>query len=149
MQGGSFDIITKDSTALLHPVAFECCHTGGNKKRLHSHLGEAFLSNYAIKKYHHMAFGQRVVWVTDCHALKFILSYDSRNPAILCLQMRFMCWDMVIEHRNDVCLTNANYFSWLGANLCFDPLLKEYAQEVDAICCRSPAQPRRDYLLYP
>jgi hypothetical protein len=86
-----------------------------------------------------MAFGQRFVWVMDCYALNFIISYNGRNPAILRLQMRFMCWDMVIEHWNDVCLTDANCFSRLGADLCFDPLLKEYIQQVNAIRHHSPA----------
>ena len=40
--------------------------------------------------------------------------------------MRFMCWDMDIEHRNDHWHTDANHFSHLGADLCFDPLLKDY-----------------------
>jgi hypothetical protein len=31
---------------------------------------------------------------------------------------------MDIEHRNDVFLTDADYWSRLGADLCFDPLLK-------------------------
>jgi hypothetical protein len=57
MQGGSFNFMTKDSAALLHPVAFGCRCTHGNKKCLHSHLGKAFSSNYAINKCHHMAFG--------------------------------------------------------------------------------------------
>ncbi len=86
-----------------------------------------------------MCFGQRFVWVTDCYALKFILLYDGRNSSILHLQMRFMCWDMIIKHCNDACLTNAYYFSWLGANLCFDPLLKEYVQQAHALCRCSPA----------
>jgi hypothetical protein len=86
-----------------------------------------------------MAFGQRFIWVMDRYALKFILSYDGRNHVILHLQMRFMCWDMVIKHRNDRCLTNANYFSQLSADLFFDPLLKEHIQQVDAIChCSQP-----------
>jgi hypothetical protein len=139
MQGGSFDFMTKDSTALLHPVAFGCSRTCGNKQRLHSHLGEAFSGNYAINKCQHMAFGQRFIWVMDYYALKFIQSYNGWNPAILCLQMRFMCWDMVVKHRNDVCLTDAEYFSHLGMDLCFDPLLKEYVQQVVAFRCRSPA----------
>jgi hypothetical protein len=86
-----------------------------------------------------MAFGQHFVWIMDCFALKFILSQDGNKPAILRLQMRFMCWDMIIEHRNDVCLTNAEYVSWLGTDLCYDPLLKEYVQQVAALCCCSPA----------
>ena len=110
LQGGTFDFMTKDSTAQLHPVAFGCRRTRGNEKRLHSHLGEAFAGNVAINKCRHMCFGQRFVLLTDCYALKFILSYDDKNAAILRLQMRFMCWDMIIEHRNDVCLTDADYF---------------------------------------
>ncbi len=101
-------------------------------------MGEAFSGNYAINKCRHMTFGQRFVWVTDCYMLKFILSYDGCNPAILHLQMCFMCWDMIIEHRNDVCLTNANYFLQLGVNLCFDLLLKDYIQHIDSIRCCSP-----------
>ncbi len=137
MQGGSFDFMTKDSTTLLHLVAFGCHRTRGNKKHLYSHLGEAFLGNCTINKCRCMVFGQRFVWVTDCYALKLILSYDGQNPEILHLQIRFMCWDMVIKHRNDVCLTDANYFSHLGADLCFDPLLKKKVQEVDSIHRRS------------
>ena len=139
LQGGSFDFMTKDSTAQLHPVAFGCHRTRGNEKRLHSHLGEAFAGDVAINKCRHMCFGQRFVWLTDCYALKFILSYDGKNAAILRLQMRFMCWDMIIEHRNDVCLTDADYFSRLGADLCYDPLLEEYIQQVHAFRRRSPA----------
>ncbi len=73
MQGGSFDFTTRDSTATLHLVAFGCRCKQSNKKRLHSHLGEAFTLDYAINKCHHMAFGQRFVCVTDCYALKFII----------------------------------------------------------------------------
>jgi hypothetical protein len=80
--------MTKDSAALLHPVAFGCHCTHGKKECLHSHLGKVFSGDYAINKCCHMAFGQRFIWVMDCYALKFILSYDSRNPATLCLQMR-------------------------------------------------------------
>jgi hypothetical protein len=138
MHGGSFDFMTKDSTALLHPVAFDCCRTRGNEKRLHSHLGKSFAGDIAINKCRHVCFGQRFVWVTDCYALKFILSYDSRSPLILHLQMQFMCWDMIIEHCNDAYLTDADYFSRLGADLCFNPLLKEYVQQAHALrCCSS------------
>jgi hypothetical protein len=139
MQGGSFNFMTKDSTALPHLVAFGCCRMRGNEKRLHSHLGEAFAGDIAFNKCRHMCFGQRFVWVTDCYALKLILSYNGRNPSILRLQMQSMCWDMIIEHRNDACLTDVDYFFWLGADLCFDPLLKEYVQQAQALCHCSPA----------
>jgi hypothetical protein len=139
MTGGSFDFMTKGSTAMLHPVAFGCHRTVGNEKRLHSLLGEAFALDYAINKCRHMAFGQHFVCITDCYALKFILSYDEKNPAILRLQMQFMCWDMVIEHRNDHCLVDADYFSHVGADLCYDPLLRNYIQQVAALRRRRPA----------
>jgi hypothetical protein len=87
MHGGSFNFMTKDSTALLHPVAFSCRHTHGNENRLHSHLGKAFAGDVAINKCRHMCFGQRFVWVTDCYALKLFLSYNGWNPSILHLQM--------------------------------------------------------------
>jgi hypothetical protein len=66
MKGGPFEFMTKDSTDILHTVAFGCCCTQGNEKRLHSHLGKAFALDYAINKCRHMAFGQRFVCITDC-----------------------------------------------------------------------------------
>jgi hypothetical protein len=47
--------------------------------------------------------------------------------------MRFMCWDVDIEHCNDIHLTDADYFSRLGSDLCYDPLLCDYIQRIDAI----------------
>ena len=40
--------------------------------------------------------------------------------------MRLMCWDMDIVHRNDIYLTNADYWSHLGENICYDNLFKSY-----------------------
>ncbi len=139
MDGNKFEFMDKSSKGILHPVAFGCRRTRGNKKRLHLHLGEAFAGDYAINKCRHMCFGQHFTWVTHCYALKFILSYDGRNSAILCLQMRFMCWDMDIKHRNDIPLTNANYWSWLGANICYNPLLKDYIKQADFLRKKFPA----------
>jgi hypothetical protein len=85
-----------------------------------------------------MCFGQRFTWVTDCYTIKFILSYDGHNSAVIRLQMHFMCWDMDIKHRNDHWLMDAIYFSFLGTNLCFDPLLKDYIQRTDSLQCRNP-----------
>jgi hypothetical protein len=64
-----------------------------------------------------MLFGQRSVWVSDCYAAKFVLSYDGANPAILHLQMRLICWDVDIVHRPDVELVDANYWSHLGVDI--------------------------------
>jgi hypothetical protein len=46
---------------------------------------------------------------------------------------------MVVEHQNDHCLTNADYFLHVGADLCYDPLLQNYIQQVAALQRRSPA----------
>jgi hypothetical protein len=70
----------------------------------------------------HYVFGQRFVWVTDCYAVKFLLSYKGSNPVILCLQMRLMCWDADIVHRPDSELVDVDYWSRLGADIDFNPL---------------------------
>ncbi len=108
--GEDFLFMTKSSTAVLHPVAFGSRHCRGNEVRLHSHLGEGFSGDYAMNKCRHYLFGQRFVWVTDCYAIKFILSYDGANHAILRLQMRLMGWDVDIIHRNDHYITDADYW---------------------------------------
>jgi hypothetical protein len=71
-------------------------------------------------------FSQGFVWVTDCYAVKFLLSHEGGNPAILCLQIRLMCWDVDIIHRPDSELVDADYWSRLGANIDFDPLFCDY-----------------------
>ncbi len=123
----------------LHCPLVGCRCTRGNEKHLHSHLGEGFSGNWSINECRHMCFGQRFLWVNDCYAIKFSRSYDGHNPSILRLQMQFMCWEMGIEHRNDHFLTNAIYWSRLGANLTFDPLLREYIKQVQALQIHNPS----------
>ncbi len=100
--------MTKASQAVLHPICFGARKCHGNEVWLHSHLGECFAGNYGINKVRHYVFRQQFVWVTDCYAVKFILSYDGGNPAILRLQMRLMCWDVDIIHRPDHELVDAD-----------------------------------------
>ncbi len=64
--GSDFNFMTKESSATVRPVAFGGRQCRGNEVRLHSHLGECFAGDWAINKNHHMPFGQRFVWVTDC-----------------------------------------------------------------------------------
>ena len=90
--------MTRSSSAVLHPICFGARRPHGNEVQLHSHLGEGFACDYAINKCRHMLFGQRFVWVTDCYAIKFILSYKGSNSAILHLQMHPMCWGVNIVH---------------------------------------------------
>jgi hypothetical protein len=118
--------MTKESLAVLHPVCFGGRKSRGNEVRLHSHLGKIFAGDYGMNKCRHMLFGQRFVWVMDCYAAKFVLSFDGTNPAILCLQMRLMCWDVDIVHRPDVELVNADYWSRIGMDIVYNPLLCDY-----------------------
>ncbi len=106
---------------------------------MHSHLGEEFSGDYAINKCCQYVFGQRFVWVTDCYAIKFILSYEGGNPAILRLQMNLMCWDVDIIHRPDSKLIDANYWSCLGTDITFDPLFRKYLQLTHQLRQSKPA----------
>jgi hypothetical protein len=126
--GKGFSFMTKESTALLHLVCFGARKCRGNKVRLHTHLGKCFAGNYAINKMQQYVFGQQFVWDTDCYAVKFLLSYDGGNPAILHLQMCLMCWDVDVIHCPDSHLINVNYWSRLGVNIDFDPLFWDYLQ---------------------
>jgi hypothetical protein len=139
MSGNGFGFMTRTGEqGILHPVAFGSRQTRGNAKRLHSYLGEGFAGDWAINKVRHMCFGHQFVWVTDCYAVKFILSYDGANPAILRLQMRLMCWDVDIVHRMNNFLVDADYWSRLNADLCYDPTFHEYLQFVSSFRSMHP-----------
>jgi hypothetical protein len=145
--GKGFSFMTKTTSAVLHPVCFGACRSRGNKVRLHSHLGEEFDGDYAINKCSHMLFGQRFVWVTDCYAIKFILSYEGGNSIILHLHMRLMCWDVDIVHRPDTELVDTDYWSRLGVDLDFDPLLRGYLAY--ALACHHSSPPPTDLPMRP
>jgi hypothetical protein len=103
-----FSFMTKSSTAALHPAVFITRRCPGNEVCLHSHLGKGFSGDYVINKYCHYLFGQQFVWVNDCYRIKFILSYDGANHAILHLQMRLMGWDINMVYRNDHYIIDAD-----------------------------------------
>jgi hypothetical protein len=134
--GKDFTFMSKDTSAALCPVALGGQRCRGYENRLHSHLGKGFAGNWAFNKNRYMLFGTRFVWVTNCYAIHFILSFKGNNPAILCLQMWLMCWDMDIVHRNDIHLTNADYCSCIGEDMCFDPHFKEYLDFNRSLCSR-------------
>jgi hypothetical protein len=89
--GSDFAFMTKNAKGVLRPVAFGGRPCRENEVRLHSHLGEGFAGDWAINKNCHMLFGTGFIWVTDCYAIRFILSYDGSNLAVLRLQMQLMC----------------------------------------------------------
>jgi hypothetical protein len=126
--GQDFAFMSKESSAVLHPVPFggrRCCR---NEIRLYSHPGKEFAGDWVIHKNRHYQFGTRFIWVTDCYTIQFILSYNGNNPAILWLQMRLMCWDINIIHQHNTHLTEANYWLHLGKDICFDPHFCYYLQ---------------------
>ncbi len=100
-----------------------------------------------MNKCRHYLFGQQIVWVTNCYAIKFILSYDGANHGILWLQMRLIRWDINIVHRNDHYIMDADYWSHLGTNLCFDPLFKTYLIITRMLCIKNP--PPTSFLMKP
>jgi hypothetical protein len=53
--------------------------------------------------------------------------------------MHLMCWDVDIVSRIDSHLLDANYWSQLGAYICFDPLFKSYLNFNQGLCERFPA----------
>jgi hypothetical protein len=90
MSGNGFHFLTKKDGGALYPVAFGSRHAHRNEKFLHSYLKEGFCGNWAMNKVHHMCYGWQFVWVTNCYAVKLLLSYDGANLAILCLQMHLI-----------------------------------------------------------
>ena len=126
MSGNGFHFLMKTNGGVLHPIAFGSRRTRGNEKFLHSYLGEGFSGDWAMNKVRHMCYGRQFVWVTDCYAVKILLSYDGANQAILRLQMRLMGWDVDIVHRTNNYLVDANYWSRLDSDLCYDPSFKKY-----------------------
>lgn len=125
MQGGPCEFMKKDGKR-LRPCAFGSRRCRGKEPNLHSHLGEGFTGDWAMNKQGHRLRGQRFTWITDCIALRFLLSYDGNNPALLRLQMRIMLWSCDIVHRNAEHLGDADYLSRLGADLDYDPLVRTY-----------------------
>jgi hypothetical protein len=58
-----------------------------------------------------------------------------------------MCWVVVIIHRVNNFLVDADYWSQLNADLCYDPTFCEYLQFVSSFCAMHP--PPLDLLMQP
>ena len=135
--GGDCEFLT-NAQLTLHPVAFGSRRCRDNEKNFHSHIGEAKSGDFAMNKNRHYIWGAPFTWITDCYALRFIMSYTGNNPVILRQQMRFMTWDMTIVHKPGTLMSSPDYFSRLGADLCFDPFMREYLEKVAVFKQRSP-----------
>ena len=93
MQGGPCEFMKQSLDSLeqpvLRPSAFIIRYKG-YEYRLHSYLGEAYAGNYGLHKFEHYWWGSRSTWITDSHAICFILTYDGTNGPLCRLQMRIM-----------------------------------------------------------
>jgi hypothetical protein len=92
-----------------------------------------------MNKFRHMCWGRCFVWVTDCYAVKFILSYDGANQANLQLQMGLMGWDVDIVHQRNEHLVDTDYWSQLDADLCYNPSFRTYLRLVEDLKWNHPA----------
>jgi hypothetical protein len=129
----------KTNNGVLYPVAFGSYRLCGNERYLHLYFGEAFYGDFAMNKFHHMCYGRRFVWVMDCYAMKFILSYDGANQAILRLQMHLIGWDVDILHCRNDHLEDAKYWSCFDCDLCYDPSFLSYLHLVELFRQTHPA----------
>ena len=127
MSGGTCEFFTSKQGPQLRPIAFKSRKCRGFETRLHSYLGEGFAGDFGIHSFRHYTSSQRFTWITDCYAIKFILTYAGTNPVVLRLQMRLMMWAVDIVHRTGNWLVWPDYFSRLGVDTTFDPLLAENA----------------------
>jgi hypothetical protein len=91
-----------------------------------------------MSKLQHMCYGQCLGWVTDCYAAKFILSYYGAIQAILRLQMQLVGWDVDIVHQHNDHLVDADYWSCLDCDLCYDPSFCNYLHFVKSFCTKRP-----------
>ena len=124
--GGECEFLRPKSKLVLQTTGFGSRRSRGRENKLHSHLGEGFALDWAINKNRAKLWGVRFTAITDCYALRFILTYDGPNPALLRLQMRYMLWAMDLYHRNADFLVQPDYWSRVGADLCFDELTRAY-----------------------
>ena len=126
MEGGDCEFLTPKSKLLLRTTGFGSRRSRGRESSLHSHLGEGFALDWGINKCRAKLWGVKFTAITDCYALRFILSYDGPNAVILRLQMRLMLWAMDLYHRNAKYLITPDYLSRLGADLYFDEMSRLY-----------------------
>jgi hypothetical protein len=139
MLGNGFHFLTKTDGGILYPVAFGGQRAQGNEKHLLFYLGKAFCSDYTMNKFYHMCYGHHFVWITDCYAVKFVFSYNGANQTILHLPMRLMGWDVDIGYHCNKHLVDANYWSRMDCNLCYNASFRTYLRLVDNLRRDHPA----------
>ena len=127
VEGGECEFLKAGSKLmLLKSTGFGSRRARDREADLHSHLEEGFSLDWAINHNRAKLWSVRFTSITDCIALRFILSYDGPNPVILRLQMTLMLWAVILYHRNGMFLFHPGYLSRLGADLHFCELTRTY-----------------------
>ncbi|KAL3794570.1 hypothetical protein HJC23_008026 [Cyclotella cryptica] len=91
--------------------------------KLHSYLGEAFAGDWA--------------------------KINGPNPAVQRVQMRIMCDDCDVIHRNRCWNVDADYFSYLGKDLCPIHLVAPITCQCDQRICQAIADPESNSTALP
>jgi hypothetical protein len=115
----------------LLPCSFGSRTCQNNEKFLHSYVGEAKAMQFGYHRNYHLLYARPFTHIGDCLGSKYILFYTGNNHIILRLQLEFMGWWMTTVHRNRNMNIAADYFSYLGADVCIDPLLNQYMKLAD------------------
>jgi hypothetical protein len=86
---------------------------------------------FGYHRNYHVLYARPFTHIGDCLGSKYILFYTGNNHVILQLQLKFMGWWMTTVHRNRNMNVAADYFSYLGSEVCIDPLLNKYMKIAD------------------
>ena len=81
--GSECEFLLPKSKLQLRSTGFGSSAARCRKANLHSHLGKGFALDWAIHKNCAKLWGVRFTALTDCFALRFILTYTRTNPALL------------------------------------------------------------------
>ena len=106
---------------------------------LHLNLSEVFALNWVLNKCWQYLWSSRFTTITDCYGLLFILSYDVKNPVIFQMQMRFMLWEMDLEHCVNSFLVGPDYLSRCKEDLCYNLLVAKFLNFYELLVKMLPA----------
>ena len=121
-----FDFCQREQTH-VDPVIFGCRCCRGNETRLHSHLSKGISGNWTVINVRYLPFGISFAWLSEYYVIsKFILSYNGPPSHHQIANTSIMCFNMDIFHWNGKWLEGADFWSSLGIDSYFDPLLIEY-----------------------
>ena len=107
----------------LLPCSFGSRKCMEREKHYHSYYGEAMAFKFGIIKTNILLHGRPFTGITNCVALKWLMTYNGLNSVIQRLQMELMTWWFTLHHRPNRMTVDANYWSCLNQMMHIDPLL--------------------------